>query len=582
MKQLELDLIFSDLKPGEKIEIPVSDDDIGGELLNILSRGLYTNPLDAIREYAQNAIDANAKTVTIQITGNSVFILDDGDGMTAPKLLQSREFGVSEKSLFENVGFRGIGIYSGFDLCEVMTIVTKAKNEDIEHTLEFNFGRMKLTLDQARSHPDRPRVSLPKLLEQNITYSYEESTRSEESFTLVQLESLSDNHINRLSNVEEMQKYILQNLPISFSDEFRYGEEIENALLENVKGYKSAKVRLAIEGAPEVIVEKPNIPDLDPPKKGFVYSSKGKPIAYYWACLVSGSEGLTKSRKLEEHAGIVYKVKGFSVGSRSKLGKYISRLYSWWTGEIYVLDETVIPTSARDDFEAGPARDSLEAAVKHLLSGADNEQSLMRTALKNQASRRADEVLNNAERKLSDIKTKTETGEFDPFAIYSELDDWLDKVKKQRGKVSLPANANKLIDEFKALQKYVKEEIDNPTPVADRKRKVVKDVMDDRAETTSDNSDENEVADNESTDNALDMSQATETESEEEAPATDEANESPSLLSVLELIGLELEEDVISIIELINETVVDFLDPEVFERDFLQSFEERLTEMLDE
>lgn len=133
-KQLEFDFL-DDLAPDQTSPIPVSNEGIGGELLNILSKGLYTNPLDAIREYVQNAIDANAQEVEIRITGNSVWIRDDGDGMTREQLLKSRDFGVSAKSIEENVGFRGIGIYSGFDLCERLVIRTKPELDDREYIL---------------------------------------------------------------------------------------------------------------------------------------------------------------------------------------------------------------------------------------------------------------------------------------------------------------------------------------------------------------------------------------------------------------------------------------------------------------
>lgn len=79
-------LSFDDLKEGETTLVPLPEAGIGGELLNILSKGLYTNPLDAIREYVQNSIDANANEVEIQITGNSVWILDWGDGMARDEL----------------------------------------------------------------------------------------------------------------------------------------------------------------------------------------------------------------------------------------------------------------------------------------------------------------------------------------------------------------------------------------------------------------------------------------------------------------------------------------------------------------
>ena len=39
--------------------------EVGGELLDILSRGLYSDAKDAIREYIQNGVDAEASTVMV-------------------------------------------------------------------------------------------------------------------------------------------------------------------------------------------------------------------------------------------------------------------------------------------------------------------------------------------------------------------------------------------------------------------------------------------------------------------------------------------------------------------------------------
>jgi len=139
-----------DKQPGKPVEWPVHSEDIGGELLAILSKGLYTNPLDCIREYVQNAVDAQAKSVTIKITGNSVVILDNGQGMSLEELVQARQFGLSRKSLTEHVGFRGIGIYSGFDLCNRLVITAKKANEANSHILEFDFGAMKEQLERER------------------------------------------------------------------------------------------------------------------------------------------------------------------------------------------------------------------------------------------------------------------------------------------------------------------------------------------------------------------------------------------------------------------------------------------------
>src|ERR1041385_2577706 len=92
--QLSLDDLLDD---GKLHQLEINPDDIGGELLAVLTKGLYTNPMDCIREYVQNAVDAGADNVKIKITGNSVFIHDDGRGMNLSDLLQARQFGLSYK-----------------------------------------------------------------------------------------------------------------------------------------------------------------------------------------------------------------------------------------------------------------------------------------------------------------------------------------------------------------------------------------------------------------------------------------------------------------------------------------------------
>ena len=134
--QLTLEKLLED-QPNQSVEWSFEPDDIGGDLLGILSKGLYPDPLDCIREYVQNSVDAKAKTVTIKITGNSVIIIDDGRGMALGGLVQARRLGLSNKSQTEDVGFRGIGIYSSFDICNRLLITTKIAGEARSRVLEF-------------------------------------------------------------------------------------------------------------------------------------------------------------------------------------------------------------------------------------------------------------------------------------------------------------------------------------------------------------------------------------------------------------------------------------------------------------
>jgi hypothetical protein len=333
---------------------------------------------------------------------------------------------------------------------------------------------MRRKLEESRLDPDRPIISLPELLSENTYYRFEQSTAPDTSFTLVQLEDLSDSHIHKLSNVDVMRNYILNNLPVRFSSDFIYGDDIERNLRNNVPGYKSARIKLIIENAPPVIVEKPTIPELVQPRFGFVSDSRGRKLAYYWACLTSKNEAISsRGAQYQKFAGLVYKQKGFTIGNREHLAIHFTRkqLYPWWTGEIYVISPHIIPTSARDDFEAGPAKDSMEVAVKELLSGSND--SLQKIALEFQASRRADEVIDQCEKRIDEIDQAITAETFDNYRTYTELHEIIEMLKQHKNKAGDRVKANGLLKRAESLQKKAKKEIDQPTSVAERQKKAV-------------------------------------------------------------------------------------------------------------
>ena len=73
--------------------IPMEAWEVGAELLEILSTGLYSEARDAIREYAQNGIDAGATTILVTVDGPRVVVRDDGTGMDHDTLIKARRFG---------------------------------------------------------------------------------------------------------------------------------------------------------------------------------------------------------------------------------------------------------------------------------------------------------------------------------------------------------------------------------------------------------------------------------------------------------------------------------------------------------
>ena len=74
-----------------------SREDIGGELLPILTSGLYRDTLDSLREYIQNAIDAKATEVRISIDPDVVSVVDNGAGMDSTEARKAIRLGIFRK-----------------------------------------------------------------------------------------------------------------------------------------------------------------------------------------------------------------------------------------------------------------------------------------------------------------------------------------------------------------------------------------------------------------------------------------------------------------------------------------------------
>jgi len=451
--------------------------DIGAELIAILSKGLYTNPLDCLREYAQNGVDAGAKTITIKITGNDASIFDDGSGMTLADLVQAKKFGLSSKSIADHVGFRGIGIYSGFDICRRLVIKSSKRGETDVYTMSFEFAAMKQQLDKERQQASgAKRTSLIELLSNHTSVSREEDgAKADEHFTHVELRDIAPEHIALLLDGAKLQEYLLQNLPIDFAPSFEHGKAINQQLAQHVPGYNPIRVRLQLDNADEVIVQKYNAQgandaaklSLSAPKYRTVNNAKGQPVAFYWACLNKARERLEGGKQTPQYEGFVYKVKGFSIGDRNKLRSMFykrQQLYGWYTGEVYVLDPHVIPNAERNDFETSPAKSALELALQGEFDG------LRKDAEGFQAKGKAEAAIDVACATVVSLETETKLDKLEKIRRVQDIIDELPKRKKKAVDPAAQAKADQFLARAKALHKALVKEMNDPAGEVSRRR----------------------------------------------------------------------------------------------------------------
>ena len=92
-------------------------------------------------------------------------------GMGWDQIKRARRLGMSDKNARDNVGFRGIGIYSAFGMCDVMEISSRPKGGAERYSVQFDFGTMRDILEQGREGGIRTEVALEDLLFEHVTFS---------------------------------------------------------------------------------------------------------------------------------------------------------------------------------------------------------------------------------------------------------------------------------------------------------------------------------------------------------------------------------------------------------------------------
>ena len=407
-------------------KLPLEPRDIGGELLDILSRGLYSDARDAIREYAQNGIDAKASKIWIFTDGPRAEIRDDGEGMDWEQIQRARRFGMSDKNAQENVGFRGIGLYSSFGMCDSLEIATHPEGADEEFTVRFNFGAMREILERDRTGGERAGVALSDLLYEYVGFSREkyEDEIDHDKGTVVTLEGIEQEYRAQLADSSELGSYLLNTLPAAFPEK-EYGPTVNRWLEEHV-GIHPVQLLLKVGIEPEMHIQPRIVPDSDPPTLGppqcdWIRNRAGKPVAFVWYCH-SQHRRRIGSRFPEddggEASGFLLRLKGFTLGDRLSLKPLWPRLgggtlFHHFTGEIHILDEAkVFPNAARDGLEPSAAQQSLERTVADYFDGLNRRADLDRE-IKN-----ANDKMPGLENALDDITRQFESEDADPYELY--------------------------------------------------------------------------------------------------------------------------------------------------------------------
>lgn len=367
------------------MSVKITKHDIGAEIISILTKGMYPEPCDALREYVQNGIDANAKNIEIKIRTNSIVVEDDGLGMDAAIMKKAIRIGISDKNPNIDVGFRGIGIYSSFHLCDNLQIYSKT-NSSNPHILSFNFKKMRQVLMEqqiARLNGTLlgdDLMDLQSLLEKYIDFKELKPDEFPKMGTRVEMINLHPSFEKALTNFEDVAEYLRQVAPLHFDPEnFNWAKAIEDKITQicekNNAEFKLVNINLQV-GTRAERLNRPysdNCFDGDPIEPYFhELKRNGNFFGVVWGCL----NPLRKKISDKELRGFLIRKQGFAIGKRANVSKYFGRTtyFDRFIGEIIVVHPELLPNAPRTDFELSPLR-AIFYEVLTEIAGDYNEQA---------------------------------------------------------------------------------------------------------------------------------------------------------------------------------------------------------------
>lgn len=419
----------------------------GKFLLEILTRGMYSNPMHVYREYIQNASDSIDKAIEKGIIAASeaeihiaisskerrIIIRDNGTGIPGVYAQNTLlNVGASEKDGDNERGFRGIGRLGGLAYADQVQFITSAQGENIKTVMTCDCVRMQQLL-QKSNHETNDIMETFKA----ISTFEEKPEESNDHYFEVRLIGVSSE--SGLLDEDDAVRYLAETGPIDFdSQQFVQARKIRNYF--NEKGFPITCYKV-LRGARRKPIYKLYSRSMSTGKQGrtrvndfvrdveFIYeeASDGKPLYIGWLAITDFS-GIISDESVQ---GIRFRKGNILIGNGTTFAKFFpseghnaNRMFA---GEIHVLHKELIPNSQRDDFEPGQYYNEMKQKLGEW-AGLINKKYRRGTSEATSALRNLTKL--NSEQK--ELEEKIDSGAISSDEKREQIAEKLEKIERQR------------------------------------------------------------------------------------------------------------------------------------------------------
>lgn len=451
--------------------------DIGAEIIAILTRGMYPDPKDALREYIQNGVDAKSNHINVKIRQNNIIVQDNGLGMDYQTLRKAARIGVSDKNPSKDVGFMGIGIYSAYHLCDKLTITSK-KEGATPNRLTMRFADMKSILSEQRQLRLNGEIDGDTVIDlQTLLETYVDITDPNEiaiqdfptTGTRVELSGISEYFYSEISNIDITSKYLQDVLPLKFNaSNFANASLIEAKIIDacerNSSYFESVDVTLQVNSQTRKLYKPYSDTDFhNNHSEGEPHILEIKDNEFFygvaWGCLNSERRKIKNS----DLRGFLIRKQGFAIGRRGSAVKHFPRgntFFDRYIGEIIITNPNLLPNASRNDIEYSFMRERFFNALLTCTTEFDSIGNAFQENCK--ADSVLDEIIENIKEISNRVNTKLQNSD-ELLILYTKLTSYKntlsDRIKSKRIRETRMEEARELEQKVISLMSFIQERI---------------------------------------------------------------------------------------------------------------------------
>lgn len=358
---------------------------VGGEMLQLITAGMYSDPLAIYREYLQNAADTGAVNsgngptsvrIAFDLANEQVTIRDDGTGLSRREARRNLlPVGRSRKSFGRTLGFRGIGRLAGLAFARSVTFTTRDKRDAPVTRVRWDGQVLRSAVATGESAEATIGKSVAVETLSGETLSGDDYP---ERFFEVSIDGISRAASGALLNRDRVATYISQTCAVPFSPKFPFAAEVKEKILNKV-GAPPLRVYLDDSKEPILRPHHPRLPARSKQTDSFaelkiirIPKLDGEDpddlLAVGWIAHSSYYGALPEAGGVR---GLRARVRDFQVGDEGVFAHLFTepRFNQWCVAEIHIVDRRLRPNGRRDYFEPSPHLRHLENQLRVVCRG---------------------------------------------------------------------------------------------------------------------------------------------------------------------------------------------------------------------